>query len=71
MTTHSSFHAWRIPWTEEPGGLRSTELQSQTQLKLLSTHDPITIFLIALGLFCVGLFLLLYLLPREVPLYLL
>ena len=21
MTTHSSFLAWRIPWTEEPGGL--------------------------------------------------
>ena len=20
MTTHSSFLAWRIPWTEEPGG---------------------------------------------------
>ena len=23
MATHSSIHAWRIPWTEEPGGLRS------------------------------------------------
>ena len=21
MTTHSSILAWRIPWTEEPGGL--------------------------------------------------
>ena len=21
MATHSSIHAWRIPWTEEPGGL--------------------------------------------------
>ena len=21
MATHSSFLAWRIPWTEEPGGL--------------------------------------------------
>ena len=21
MTTHSSVLAWRIPWTEEPGGL--------------------------------------------------
>ena len=21
MTTHSSMLAWRIPWTEEPGGL--------------------------------------------------
>ena len=23
MGTHSSILAWRIPWTEEPGGLRS------------------------------------------------
>ena len=23
MATHSSFFAWRIPWTEEPSGLRS------------------------------------------------
>ena len=22
MTTHSSFLAWKIPWTEEPGGLQ-------------------------------------------------
>ena len=27
MATHSSSLAWRIPWTEEPGGLRSTESQ--------------------------------------------
>ena len=26
--THSSNLAWRIPWTEEPGGLESIELQS-------------------------------------------
>ena len=23
MTTHSNIHAWEIPWTEEPGGLKS------------------------------------------------
>ena len=23
MATHSSFLAWRIPWTEEPGWLQS------------------------------------------------
>ena len=22
MATHSSIHAWKIPWTEEPGGLQ-------------------------------------------------
>ena len=27
MATHSSIHAWRIPWTEEPGGLQSLGLQ--------------------------------------------
>ena len=27
MAAHSSIHAWRIPWTEEPGGLQSTESQ--------------------------------------------
>ena len=25
MATHSSILAWRIPWTEEPGGLPSIE----------------------------------------------
>ena len=23
MATHSSIRVWRIPWTEEPGGLQS------------------------------------------------
>ena len=33
MATHSSILAWKIPWTEEPGGLLSMGLQkSQTQL---------------------------------------
>ena len=27
MATHSSILAWRIPWTEEPGGLQSMELK--------------------------------------------
>ena len=27
MVTHSSIMAWRIPWTEEPGGLQSMGLQ--------------------------------------------
>jgi len=33
IASHSSFLAWKIPWTEEPGGLQSMELQkSLTQL---------------------------------------
>ena len=27
MATHCSILAWRIPWTDEPGGLQSMELQ--------------------------------------------
>ena len=27
MATHSGILAWRIPWTEEPGGLQSMGLQ--------------------------------------------
>ena len=30
--TYSSILAWRIPWTEDPGGLQSMELQSWTLL---------------------------------------
>ena len=32
LATHSSILAWRIPWTEEPGGLQSMGLQSWTRL---------------------------------------
>ena len=28
MATHSCILAWRIPWTEEPGGLQSMGSQS-------------------------------------------
>ena len=27
MATHSNLLAWKMPWTEEPGGLQSMELQ--------------------------------------------
>ena len=27
MATHSSILAWKMPWTEEPGGLKSMGLQ--------------------------------------------
>ena len=30
MATHSSILAWRIPWTEEPGGLQFIGSQSLT-----------------------------------------
>ena len=34
MATHSSILAWKIPWTEEPGGLQSLESQNQTCLSM-------------------------------------
>ena len=38
MATHVNILARGIPWTEEPGGLRSIGSQSQIRL---STHAPI------------------------------
>ena len=34
MATHSSILVWKIPWTEEPGGLQSMRSQSQTWLSI-------------------------------------
>ena len=51
MATHSSILAWRIPWTEEPGGLQTMVLQSQTQLSM-HTQEPLGCF----GVFFVCLF---------------
>ena len=42
--THSSIRAWEVPWTEEPGGLWSTGLQSRTWLSTQAcTHAFISI----------------------------
>ena len=45
MAPHSSTLAWRIPWTEEPGGLQSMGLQkvghahaSKVMLKILQAR---------------------------------
>ena len=35
IITHSSILTWRIPWTEEPGGLQSMKLQK-------AGHDWVT-----------------------------
>ena len=32
MATHSSILAWKMPWTEESGGLPSMGSQSQIQM---------------------------------------
>ena len=38
MATHSSILIWRIPWTEEPGGLQFMRSQSLTQLSNYISH---------------------------------
>ena len=39
MATCSSILAWKIPWTEEPGGLQSMELQrAEHNLATEHTH---------------------------------
>ena len=37
MATHSSFLAWEIPWTEEPGGLQSLGSQ-ESDMTTAVTH---------------------------------
>ena len=41
MAAHSGILAWRIPWTEEPGGLQSTGLQSQTGQSTQQSHSVV------------------------------
>ena len=58
MATHSSILVWRLPWTEEPGGLQSTGSQ-RTQLRdwhfhsssagLLPLEGPAPTYLLALS----------------------
>ena len=38
VTTHSSILAWRIPWTEEPGGLQPMRSQ-RVRYSLVTKHD--------------------------------
>ena len=37
MAAHSNILTWRIPWTEEPGGLQS--MASQSDMTVWLTHD--------------------------------
>ena len=48
VVTHSSVLAWRILWTEGPGGRQSTGSQSQTRLRATTRHQ---LLLVDCGLF--------------------
>ena len=47
MATHSNIFAWRIPWTEEPGGLQSMESQRVDTTEVLS----LSTFLLGFSIF--------------------
>ena len=39
MATYCNILAWRIPWTEEPGGLQSSSVQSLSHVRLCDPVD--------------------------------
>ena len=60
MATHSSILAWRIPWTEEPGGLNPwgrKELDTTEQLTLAASFTFHCLVDVLLGAGCVLTFL--------------
>ena len=47
MATHSSILAWRVPWTEEPGGLQSvgsqeSDMTEQLKMKVSEIYNQVT-----------------------------
>ena len=48
MATHSSILAWRIPWTEKPGGVQSMGLPRvrQEQSDLVHMHTSLKLLLL-------------------------
>ena len=41
MATHSSILAWKIPWTEKPGGLKSMGLQRVGHDRVTNTNTQL------------------------------
>ena len=56
-TTHSSVLAWKIPWTEEPGGLQSIETQKVGHSLANELNAVFFFFFIYLIAFCVHHFI--------------
>ena len=44
MATHSSILTWRIPWTEEPGGLQTMGLQKSDTTSWLNNNNTSFIY---------------------------
>ena len=66
MATHSSILAWRIPWSEEPGGLWSIGSQRGRHWSDLACMHELGFRLINSNASCWFLFFVKYLLVREV-----
>ena len=54
MATHSNILAWKIPWTEEPGGLQSVEMQ-RVGPDRAHVHTLLTVCCINMQIQCVCL----------------
>ena len=52
MATHSSILAWKIPWTEEPGGLQSIESRRCRHDRSDITYTHIFILMVVLIMMC-------------------
>ena len=50
MATHSSILAWRIPWIEEPGGLKSMRSQESDTTEQLNNRPKMSKVSLSLGL---------------------
>ena len=51
MATQSSIFAWRIPWTEEPGGPQSMEPQRVGHdFETEQVHTPVLVYIALLSL---------------------
>ena len=48
VAMHSSILAWKIPWTEDPGGLQSmgSDTTERLTLSFFSIHGPLTLSLV-------------------------
>ena len=45
MVTHTSILAWRIPWTEEPGGLKSMMSQRFKKDRVTKTFPCLAVYI--------------------------
>ena len=52
VATHSSILSWRIPWTEEPGGLQSVGLQRVGHHGVTNRFQMVNIRVQPEALFC-------------------